>query len=782
MPKDAPKTNWLQELLGLCAMGAALLLLISLGTYDPRDPAPFFKAGDSSPARNFIGPFGAFIAELLVPQLFGFAAIVLPVSLGMTGWKLFWCKPLKAPATRLVGASLLMLSLTGLLTLAVGTVSMRGEAVRTGGAIGEIAAGTLRTSIGAVGAFIVLGVALLAATLLSTQLSFASIAQGGGAALAARLRSLRTAVLHYREARRKEQQRKEVVKKYAAKGVPREDEGDQSLPRVRKTARSLLDLEPSVPPPPPAEEPKARSLALDSVDEAIEESLLLEPAALAPPPPPALNKRRAKNKTSIVPPPASSGAYSLPPTSLLDEISSEGMVDKSRLFEKAKTLQSKCSEFGVMGNVVEIHPGPVVTTYEFKPDAGVKYSKIVGLSNDLALALEAESIRIDRMSGRGTVAIEIPNDKRETISLRELVECDAFQNTSGKLALALGKTVSGETQVNDLATMPHLLIAGSTGTGKSVGLNCIISSLLYRCTPDECRLILIDPKRLELSVYEEIPHLLTPVVTEPKIAANVLKWAITEMERRIRTLAAEGVRNIDQYNTLVRAEKSEGADAVKPLHYIVIIIDELADLMMVASNDVEESITRLAQMARAVGIHLILATQRPSVDVITGLIKANFPSRISFRVAARVDSRTILDSIGAEQLLGKGDMLFLPPGSARLMRVHGAYVSEKEVGRLADWLRKAAEPIYDPTVGKQERAAEGGEAIEHDALFDDAVKFVIESGQASTSALQRRFRIGFSRAGRLIDVMEREGLIGPADGSKPREVLAARDRYESITE
>jgi S-DNA-T family DNA segregation ATPase FtsK/SpoIIIE len=468
-------------------------------------------------------------------------------------------------------------------------------------------------------------------------------------------------------------------------------------------------------------------------------------------------------------------------------------MDKSRLFEKAKALQGKCSEFGVLGTVVEIHPGPVVTTYEFKPDAGVKYSKIVGLSNDLALALEAESIRIDRMSGRGTVAIEIPNDKRETISLRELIECDAFQSNGGKLPLALGKTVSGETQVNDMATMPHLLIAGSTGTGKSVGLNCIISSLLYRCTPDECRLILIDPKRLELSVYEEIPHLLTPVVTEPKMAANVLKWAITEMERRIRLLAAEGVRNLDQYNVLMRSEKGsnvvprggpEGSTpaeegAGKPLHYIVIVIDEFADLMMVASNEVEECITRLAQMARAVGIHLILATQRPSVDVITGLIKANFPARISFRVAARVDSRTILDSMGAEQLLGKGDMLFLPPGSARLTRVHGAYVSEKEVARLADFLRQAAKPRYDESVGKQETAADGGEPIEHDDLFDDAVRFVLESGQASTSMLQRRFRIGFSRAGRLIDTMQREGIIGPADGSKPREVLVGTD-YLSV--
>ena len=334
--------------------------------------------------------------------------------------------------------------------------------------------------------------------------------------------------------------------------------------------------------------------------------------------------------------------------------------------------------------MVEIHPGPVVTTYEFKPDAGVKYSKIVGLADDLALALEAESIRIDRMSGRGTVGIEIPNEVRETISLRQILESDAFRKSSGRLTLALGKTVGGDPYVTDLAAMPHLLIAGSTGTGKSVGLNCMIASILFKSTPDEVRMILIDPKRLELGVYEDIPHLLTPVVTDPKMAANVLKWAVGEMEKRIRKLASEGVRNIEQFNNIIRAEKEERKDedgeALKPLHYIVIIIDELADLMMVSSHEVEEAITRLAQMARAVGIHLILATQRPSVDVLTGLIKANFPSRISFRVAARVDSRTILDSIGAEHLLGKGDMLFLPPGSARLA-AHPRRLREREGDR-----------------------------------------------------------------------------------------------------
>ena len=332
--------------------------------------------------------------------------------------------------------------------------------------------------------------------------------------------------------------------------------------------------------------------------------------------------------------------------------------------------------------------------------------------------------------------------------------------------------------------MPHLLIAGSTGTGKSVGLNCMIASILYKATPDEVRLILIDPKRLELGVYEDIPHLLTPVVTDPKLAANALKWAVGEMEKRIRKLASEGVRNIEQFNNIIRAEKAQTKDEdgedLKPLHYIVIVIDELADLMMVSSNEVEEAITRLAQMARAVGIHLILATQRPSVDVITGLIKANFPSRISFRVAARVDTRTILDSIGAEQLLGMGDMLFLPPGSSRLVRVHGAYVTEKEIARLTACLRKLGEPTFDPTVGKPEKVQEGAEALERDDLFDEAARFVVQSGQASTSGLQRRFRIGFSRAGRLIDMMEQDGIIGPQDGSKAREILVGKDYYETV--
>ena len=503
----------------------------------------------------------------------------------------------------------------------------------------------------------------------------------------------------------------------------------------------------------------------------------------APRPRAAARRRRAARDAS-----ATSGEvrgnYTLPPITILDEAKGGGPVDNDRLLEKGRILQAKCSEFGVMGTVKEIHPGPVVTTYEFKPDAGVKYSKIVGLADDLALALEAESIRVDRISGKGNVGIEIPNEARETIYLREILESDTFRRSSGRLALGLGKAVNGDVWTTDLAAMPHLLIAGSTGTGKSVGLNCMIASILFRSTPDEVKLILIDPKRLELGVYEDIPHLLTPVVTDPKIASNVLKWAVGEMERRIRMLASEGVRNIEQFNNIIRAEKGarndESGEELKPLHYVVIVIDELADLMMISSHEVEESITRLAQMARAVGIHLILATQRPSVDVITGLIKANFPSRISFRVAARVDSRTILDSIGAEQLLGRGDMLFLPPGSARLIRIHGAYVTEHEIARLTSFLRKQGQPAFDDTVGKPEKAAEAAEVTDRDELFDEAVRLVVQSGQASTSMLQRRFRVGFSRAGRLIDMMERDGIIGPADGSKPREILVAKDYYETV--
>jgi S-DNA-T family DNA segregation ATPase FtsK/SpoIIIE len=643
-------------------------------------------------------------------------------------------------------------------------VTFEAEPVRAGGAVGELLAALLTKDFNRTGAYIVVATSLFVSLILSTQFSFATLLKEVGARTGGRFQSLRTAWAHYWETRRKEKLRREVIRKHTQKEAA---EGSESLPRVRKVKPSPGETAEGVDDPRPL--PSQR--ALPFVAEPAGEVELDARPEEAPPP-----KRRR------VPAPEVKGDSSLPPLAILDEIQSGSSVDHEVLYERGRILQAKCGEFGVLGSVKEIHPGPIVTTYEFKPDAGVKYSKIVTLADDLALALEAESIRIDRVSGKGNVGIELPNDIRETIYLREILESDSFRKAPGRLTLALGKTVGGDPYVTDLAGMPHLLIAGSTGTGKSVGLNCMISSILYKSTPDEVRLILIDPKRLELGVYEDIPHLLTPVVTDAKVASNVLKWAVAEMEKRIRKLASEGVRNIEQFNNIIRAERTtaEGEEELRPLHYIVIVIDELADLMMVSSHEVEESITRLAQMARAVGIHLILATQRPSVDVLTGLIKANFPSRISYRVAARVDSRTILDSIGAEHLLGRGDMLFLPPGSARLTRIHGAFVTEQEVARLTAYLRKAGRPQYDDSVGKPERAAEAAEVLDRDDLFDEAVRFVVQSGQASTSMLQRRFRIGFSRAGRLVDLMERDGIVGPADGSKPREILVAPDYYETV--
>jgi DNA segregation ATPase FtsK/SpoIIIE, S-DNA-T family len=484
--------------------------------------------------------------------------------------------------------------------------------------------------------------------------------------------------------------------------------------------------------------------------------------------------------------------YSLPSTELLAAAPAHSEQGEKELELRAITLAEKCKEFSVTGHIHRINPGPVVTTFEFKPDAGVKYSRIVSLADDLCLALKAESIRIDRIPGKSTVGIEVPNENRATIYLRDIIESEAFQQSTSKLTLALGQTIEGQEYIQDLQRMPHLLIAGSTGSGKSVMVNTIVTSILYKAAPDEVKFILVDPKRVELGLYEGIPHLLTPIIVDPKRAANALKWAVGEMENRYRTLAGYGVRNIEQYNREVRAivnqrlaEDSE--ELPKPLPYIVVLIDELADLMMVASSEVEASITRLAQMARAVGIHLVLATQRPSVDVITGLIKANFPSRMSFRVSSKVDSRTIIDTNGAEQLLGQGDMLFLPPGTSRLVRVHGSFMSEGDVKNITSFIKQQGEPNYDTTVTMSAQEADGIEGGgEQDELFADALKIVCDMGRASTSVLQRRLRIGYGRAAAILDQMEQAGFVGPQDGSRPRVVLPLayefRERNAQIIE
>jgi len=488
--------------------------------------------------------------------------------------------------------------------------------------------------------------------------------------------------------------------------------------------------------------------------------------------------------------PKSVRGYKLPPSSLLYRSEEHAVVRKEALREEARVLVQKSAEFGVDGQVTQINPGPVVTTFEFKPEAGVKVARITGLADDLCLAMAAESILIERMPGKSTVGIQVPNHERETIWLRDVVECESFVQSKSKLAIALGKDINGRIVTADLAAMPHVLIAGSTGSGKSVAINAMIMSVLFKSTPEQVRMILVDPKRVELGMYEGIPHLFTPIITEAKLAANALRNAVREMERRLKLLAANHVRNIDQFNKLFDHGSEYLFEDVnqEPLPYIIIIIDELADLMMLDRSNVEESITRLAQMARAVGIHLVLATQRPSVDVITGLIKANVPTRMSFRLATKVDSRTIIDSNGAESLLGRGDMLYLPPGTSRVQRVHAPFVTEKEISAVTAFWKAQGEAEYvhgflegpkeDNGTGKDGDGGEDGD--NNDALYDDAVRLVFEFGKASTSLLQRRLRIGYGRAAHLIDMMYNDGLVGPADGSKPREILKSANWINEV--
>ncbi len=470
-------------------------------------------------------------------------------------------------------------------------------------------------------------------------------------------------------------------------------------------------------------------------------------------------------------------SFVLPPVSLLDDppMEQDNVLSKDFLDSNARRLERKLADFGVQGQVTAIQPGPVVTLYEFKPAAGVKISKIVNLADDLALGLKAISIRIIApIPGRDAVGIEIPNPRKQIVYLKEILSSKEYEESPFKLPLALGKDTVGRPVITDLSRMPHLLVAGATGTGKSVCINAMVNSLLFKYSPDLVKFIMVDPKRIELSLYDDIPHLLHPVVTNPKEATAALKWAVKEMERRYGLLLEKGVRNISGYNAKVLKEKAESqGTGSELLPYIIIIIDELADLMMVSSKEVEDSIARLAQMARASGIHLILATQRPSVDVLTGLIKANFPARISFQVSSKVDSRTILDRIGAERLLGEGDMLFMPPGVSRLLRVHGAYVSEEEVLKVTNFLKAQARPQYDITITEEEEK-EGYEDLAEDEKYQEAVDLVIKTGQASISMIQRRLRVGYNRAARMIELMERQGIVGPSDGIRPREVYGRK--------
>jgi S-DNA-T family DNA segregation ATPase FtsK/SpoIIIE len=513
------------------------------------------------------------------------------------------------------------------------------------------------------------------------------------------------------------------------------------------------------------------------------------PAASRPAAEIAIHERADANVRHAAVAPKNISGFKLPPSTLLNPGEGPQIVREDELREEARVLVEKYDEFDVRGQVVQINPGPMVTTYEFKPEAGVKYSRVTGLDDDLCLAMRAESILIERMPGKNTVGIQVPNHRRETIHLRDCIESEEFRKAKSRLTIAMGKDINGLIRTADLAEMPHVLIAGSTGSGKSVAINAMIMSLLYRATPAQVRLILVDPKRVELGIYEGIPHLFTPIITEPKLAANALRNAVREMDRRLKLLAAHRLRHIDQYNKLYESATPSlfaEADEEGPLPYIIIIIDELADLMMLDRINVEDSVKRLAQMSRAAGIHLILATQRPSVDIITGLIKANIPTRISFRLATKVDSRTIIDSNGAEALLGRGDMLFLQPRTSRLLRLHAPLVTEKEVAAVVDFWKAQGDAEYVQSfldAPKDERAGEDGanpESSEDDPLFDDAVRVVFEARKASTSLLQRRLRIGYGRAAHLIDMMENDGLVGPADGPRPRELLKAPDWQREV--
>jgi S-DNA-T family DNA segregation ATPase FtsK/SpoIIIE len=743
------------EFLGVAFFALALMWVIALVTHDPTDPVWFFTTEAAQAPGNFVGRVGAFLSELSF-QLFGYAAYLIPAVIWVVGWHYFWCQTPDAAYTKLTGVTLLFACSSAFLSLLFGSADVAGKPFYAGGSVGAWLGAWLADSLNRTGSLIVLLTMMVLSVILSTQFSFGRMFASASAA-ARDLGARMTGWVRGRvDQRRRERARREVIARHT------------------KNTAALAATKPAK----PAEEEEERET---------------KPAALRPAPPVVARKRAEPQPLPLpepepIKPPAQRrpGHFTLPPVSLLDAPKAERKIDERELMEAARHLEEKCREFAVEGQVSQIHPGPVVTTFEFKPDAGVKYSKITSLADDLCLAMQAESVLIDRIPGKSTVGIQIPNPNREAISLRELLESDAYQRSTSKLTLVLGKTIHGEPYATDLATMPHLLIAGSTGTGKSVGLNGMLTSILYRATPDDVRFILIDPKRLELGMYEDIPHLLTPVVVDPKKAANALRWAVKEMEERYKTLAAEGVRNIDQYNRNIRHVLAEGRpsepDAPKPLPFVVVVIDELADLMMVASNEVEESICRLAQMARAVGIHLILATQRPSVDVITGLIKANLPARISFRVSSKTDSRTILDGNGAEQLLGRGDMLFLPPASSKCLRLHGPYISEQESARLASFLRKQGKPVFDETITAEEEEGTGPGGIEYekDELYDEAARIVVSTGQVSISYLQRKMRIGFSRAARLVDMMEAEGLVSAATGGKPREVLVDRNYFEEV--
>ena len=737
-----------REFFGVLVSVTALLIIISLLSYAPRDPS-WNTSTRPIETQNRVGIVGAYLADILL-QGFGLASYLLPIFLCLVAFQMFRSNYRKIPLSKFAGYGVFLISIAVILDLFVDSDVAR----ESGGIIG----GFLKESVliplfGRISTVLIATTGLLASVMLLSEHSLFDIAKGVKKSADGLRKIVAPSLANlFKEMKEKTEKRKgENTKKERPDYVPPpilvKEEASQDL--VKKTGKKTV---------------------------ALQEQYKL----------PEINE-----------------GYKLPPSDLLDPPAGEQFkIDKETLHANSLILQKKLADFGVEGEVVAVRPGPVITMYEFKPAPGVKVRRIVMLADDLAMALRAVSVRIlAPIPGESVVGIEIPNPRRETVFLREVIESEAFQNADSKLTFALGKDIGGIPFVTDLARMPHVLVAGATGTGKSVSINAMILSILFKSAPRDVKFIMVDPKMLELTVYEEIPHLLVPVVTDPKKAAAALFWAMDEMDRRYRLMREKGARNIDNYNRTLEKEAAakksvieltetqsgeEAADIGGKLNNdpelvherlprIVIIVDELADLMMTVGRDIEEYITRLAQKARAAGIHLILATQRPSVDVITGLIKANFPARISFQVTSRVDSRTILDSIGSEKLLGNGDLLYLPPGTARLTRVHGAFVSDQDVRKVMKFIKQQGRPNYRPDVFEVKKEAEAAVADEeYDEMYDQAVAIVTDTQQASISMIQRRLRVGYNRAARMIEQMERDGVVGPADGAKPREVYARK--------
>lgn len=781
--KPAKHSHW-NDVLAVILAAVAVLVFLCIVTSSPDDRSLISTGGGLPSTKNWIGVVGANIAAFVI-SAFGWTAYLIPMLIALIAWRVFQSDTLMPRASRIAGYVFFAVSLSGLITLFGGYGAIVGEAAAQGTAY----------FLGSIGTGILLSAVFISSILLITNFTLAGFLSHfdvAGGNLKIRIDEWR---LKRREARSGEIF---AAQARAEKRKGKRDHIDDAVPPtiaigdMRAVAAAVGRSEPLF------EYERIDSIpTIDTREDAYETHKVVDPEIDEIP-----IKRRGKTvepedeptleEDEIADEPLDSVAaqnydnYRLPLPDLLTEVPAPFTHKESELREIATLLAKKTAEFNVPGKVMHIAPGPVVTTFEFKPAAGVKYSRVTSLVDDLCLALKAPSIRIDRIPGKAYVGIEVPNKKREVIFLREVVESAKFTESKSLLTLGLGKTIDGAKYVADLAKMPHLLIAGATGAGKSVGVNTLVMSILYKARPDEVKFIMVDPKRLELGLYADIPHLSTPIITDPKRAAVAMRWAVVEMERRYKDLASYGVRNIDGYNAEMKRRKDLGivdyeGNEPRKLPFIVIIIDELSDLMMVSGKEVEESITRLAQMARAVGIHLVLATQRPSVDVITGLIKANFPSRISFRVSSKVDSRTIIDGNGAESLLGQGDMLFLPPGNSNVTRVHGAYVNEAEIGKVVEFIKAQGRPEYDTTITKTEEELDDSGDLpgRRDPLFNEALRSVVQAKRASTSLLQRHLRIGYGRAAAILDAMVRDGYIGEMDGSTRARAILAK-AYEDV--